>query len=152
MTLDRRTDDAASDALAQSLKGPPCDQKWLTNWTFSARYCQKPEPWNRSERIRHRGKEPVLKYLRAERQRLSAEAAITILFFVLLSCFFVFGMIWIRQIADGLSDSVYEALTLFSLGLAIFLQLIARVPSLRWVVLGCVIATLFIVMAIAFAS
>jgi hypothetical protein len=36
--------------------------------------------------------------------------------------------------------------------LAIFLQLIARVPSLRWVVLGCVIATLFIVMAIAFTS
>jgi hypothetical protein len=31
MTLDRRTDDAASDALAQSLKGPPYDQKWLTN-------------------------------------------------------------------------------------------------------------------------
>ena len=94
----------------------------------------------------------MLKYLRAERQRLSAEAAITILFFVLLSCFFVFGMIWIRQIADGFSDSVYEALTLFSLGLAIFLQLIARVPSLRWVVLGCVIVTLFIVMAIAFTS
>jgi hypothetical protein len=89
----------------------------------------------------------VLKYLRAERQRLSAEAATTILFFVLLGCFFVFGMIWIRQIADGLSDSVYEALTL-----AIFFQLIARVPSLRWVVLGCVIVTLFIVMATAFAS
>jgi hypothetical protein len=47
---------------------------------------------------------------------------------------------------------VYEALTLFSLGLAIFFQLIARVPSLRWVVLGCVIVTLFIVMAFAFAS
>ena len=94
----------------------------------------------------------MLKYLRAEQQRLSAETATTILFFVLLGCFFVFGMIWIRQIADGLSDSVYEALTLFSLGLAIFFQLIARVPSLRWVVLGCVIATLFIVMAIAFAS
>jgi hypothetical protein len=31
MTLDWRTDDAASDALAQSLKGPPYDQKWLTN-------------------------------------------------------------------------------------------------------------------------
>ena len=86
----------------------------------------------------------MLKYLRAERQRLSAEAATTILFFVLLGCFFVFGMIWIRQIADGLSDSVYEALTLFSLGLAIFLQLIARVPSLRWVVLGCVIVTLLL--------
>jgi hypothetical protein len=27
----RITDDAASDALAQSLKGPPYDQKWLTN-------------------------------------------------------------------------------------------------------------------------
>ena len=74
------------------------------------------------------------------------------LFFVLLGCFFVFGMIWIRQLADGLSDSVYEALTLFSLGLAIFFQLIARVPSLRWVALGCVIVTLFIVMAFAFAG
>ena len=31
MTLDWRTDDAASDALAQSLKGPPYYQKWLTN-------------------------------------------------------------------------------------------------------------------------
>ena len=31
MALDWRTDDAASDALAQSLKGPPYDQKWLTN-------------------------------------------------------------------------------------------------------------------------
>src|ERR1700737_103028 len=31
MTLDWRTDDAASDALAQSLKGPPYEQKWLTN-------------------------------------------------------------------------------------------------------------------------
>jgi hypothetical protein len=31
MTLDWRTDDAASDALAQSLKGPPYDQKWLRN-------------------------------------------------------------------------------------------------------------------------
>ena len=31
MTLDWRTDDVASDALAQSLKGPPYDQKWLTN-------------------------------------------------------------------------------------------------------------------------
>ena len=31
MTLDWRTDDAASDTLAQSLKGPPYDQKWLTN-------------------------------------------------------------------------------------------------------------------------
>ena len=94
----------------------------------------------------------MLNYLRAERQRLSAETATTILFLVLLGCFFVFGVIWIRQIADGLSDPVYEALTLFSLGLAVFFQLIARVPSLRWVVLGCVIVSLFIVMAIAFAS
>ena len=31
MTFDWRTDDAASDALAQSLKGPPYDQKRLTN-------------------------------------------------------------------------------------------------------------------------
>ena len=31
MTFDWRTDDAASDALAQSLKGPPYDRKWLTN-------------------------------------------------------------------------------------------------------------------------
>jgi hypothetical protein len=93
----------------------------------------------------------VLKYLRSERRRSSAGAVSTVLFVLLLSCFFVFGTIWIRQTAVGFSDSVYEALTLFSLGLAILIQLIVRIPSLRWLVLACAVVTLFIVMAIALA-
>jgi hypothetical protein len=53
--------------------------------------------------------------------------------------------------AVGFSDAVYEALTLFSLGIAVLTQLIARIPSLRWLVLACVVVTLFIVMASALA-
>jgi hypothetical protein len=94
----------------------------------------------------------VLKYLRNERRRLSAGSAPTILFVLLLSCSFVFGTIWIRQVAFGFSASVYEALTLFSLGLAVLMQLIARIPTLRWLVLAFVIVTLFILMAIALAT
>ena len=94
----------------------------------------------------------MLKYLRNERRRLSAESVPTILFVLLLSCFFVFGTIWIRQAAVGLSASAYEALTLFSLGLAVLMQLIARIHALRWVVLAFVLVTLFILMAIAFAT
>jgi hypothetical protein len=94
----------------------------------------------------------VLKSLRSERRRSSAGAASTFLLVLLLSCFFVFGTIWIKQTAVGFSDSVYEALTLFSLGLAILIQFIVRIPSLRWVVLACVLGTLFIVMAIACAT
>jgi hypothetical protein len=55
-----------------------------------------------------------------------------ILFFVLLICFFVFGTIWIRQAATGISASPYQALTLFSLGLAVLMQLITRIHTLRW--------------------
>jgi hypothetical protein len=94
----------------------------------------------------------VLKYLRNERRRLSAESVPTILFVLLLSCFFVFGAIWIRQAAIGSSASPYEALTLFSLGLAVLMQLIARIHTWRWVVLAFVIVTLVILMAIAFAT
>ena len=94
----------------------------------------------------------MLKYLRGERRRLLAESTTTILFVLLLSCFFVFGAIWIRQAAVGFSGSVYEALTLFSLGLAALLQLITRIPIFRWVVVVFVIFTLFILMAIAFAT
>ena len=94
----------------------------------------------------------MLKYLRNERRRLSAGSAPTILFILLLSCFFGFGTIWISQAAIGSSDSAYEALTLFSLGLAVLMQLIARIPALRWVVLAGVIVTLFILMAIEFAT
>jgi hypothetical protein len=93
----------------------------------------------------------VLKYFRSERRRSSAGAVTTILFVLLLSCSFVFGTIWIRHTAVGFSDAVYEALTLFSLGIAILTQLIARIPRLRWLVLACVVVTLFIVMASAFA-
>jgi len=93
----------------------------------------------------------VLNYFRSERRRSSAGAVTTIFFVLLLSCFFVFGTIWIRKTAVGFSDAVYEALTLFSLGLAILVQLIARIPSLRWVVLACVVVSLLIVMAIALA-
>jgi hypothetical protein len=93
----------------------------------------------------------VLKYFRSERRRSSAATVTTILFVLLLSCSFVFGTIWIRHTAVGFSDAVYEALTLFSLGIAILTQLIARIPSLRWVVLACVVVTLFILMASAFA-
>ena len=94
----------------------------------------------------------MLKYLRNERRRLSAESVPTFLFVLLLSCFFVFGTIWIRQAAVGVSASAYEALTLFSLGLAVLMQLIARIHTLRWVVLAFVLVTLFILMAIAFAT
>ena len=94
----------------------------------------------------------MLKYLRNERKRLSAGSAPTILFVLLLSCFFVFGTIWIRQAAPGLSASAYEALTLFSLGLAVLMQLIARTATWRWVVLAFVILILFILMAIASAT
>ena len=94
----------------------------------------------------------MLKYLRNERRRLSAESMPTILFVLLLSCFFVFGTIWIRQAAIGSSASPYEALTLFSLGLAVLMQLIARIHALRWVVLAFVIVALFILMALAFAT
>jgi hypothetical protein len=94
----------------------------------------------------------VLKYLRNERKRLSAGSAPTILFVLLLSCFFVFGTIWIREAALGLSASAYEALTLFSLGLAVLMQLRARIATWRWVVLAFVILTLFILMAIASAT
>jgi hypothetical protein len=94
----------------------------------------------------------VLKYLRNERRRLSAESAPTILFVLLLSCFFVFATIWIRQAAIGSSASPYEALTLFSLGLAVLMQLIARIHTLRWVVLAFVIVALCILMALAFAT
>jgi hypothetical protein len=83
---------------------------------------------------------------------LSAGSLPTILFVLLLSCFLVFGTIWIRQAAGGFSASVFEALTLFSLGLAVLMQLIARIPTLRWVVLAFVIVSLFILMAIAFAT
>ena len=93
----------------------------------------------------------MLKYFRSERRRSSAETVTTILFVLLVSCSFVFGTIWIRQTAVGFSDAVYEALTLFSLGIAILTQLIARIPSLRWLVLACVVVALFIVMASAFA-
>ena len=94
----------------------------------------------------------MLKYLRNERRRLSAESVPTILFVLLLSCFFVFGTIWIRQAAVGLSASAYEALTLFSLGLAVLMQLIVRIHTLRWVVLAFVIVALCILMALAFAT
>ena len=94
----------------------------------------------------------MLKYLRNERRRLSAESMPTILFVLLLSCFFVFGTVWIRQAAIGSSASPYEALTLFSLGLAVLMQLIARIHALRWVVLAFVIVALFILMALAFAT
>ena len=50
------------------------------------------------------------------------------------------------------SASAYEALTLFSLGLGVLMQLIARIHTFRWVVLAFVIVTLFILMAIAFAT
>ena len=94
----------------------------------------------------------MLKCLRSERRRLSAGSVPTILIVLLLSCFFVFGTIWIRQAAVGFSASVYKALTLFSLGLAVLMQLIARIPTMRWLVLAFVIVTLFILMAIAFAT
>jgi hypothetical protein len=94
----------------------------------------------------------VLKYLRNERRRLSTGSAPTILFVLLLSCSFVFGTIWIRQAASGFSASVYQALTLFSLGLAVLMQLIARIPTLRWLVFAFVIVTLCILMAIALAT
>ena len=94
----------------------------------------------------------MLKYLRNERRRLSAASVPTTLFVLLLSCFVVFGSIWIRQAAVGFSVSAYEALTLFSLGLALLMELIVRIHTLRWVVLAFVIVTLFILMAIAFAT
>jgi hypothetical protein len=71
----------------------------------------------------------VLKYFRSERRRSSAGAVTTILFVLLLSCSFVFGTIWIRYTAVGFSNAVYEALTLFSLGIAILTQLIARIEA-----------------------
>jgi hypothetical protein len=117
-----------------------------------ARYCEKPEPWSRSERNRQRRKERVLKYLRNERRRLSAGSVPTMLFVLLLSCCFVFGTIWIRQAAVGFSASAYEALTLFSLGLAVLMQLVARIHTLRWVVLAFVIVSLLILMAITFRN
>jgi len=76
----------------------------------------------------------------------------TILFVLLLNCFLVFGTIWIRQAVVGFSASAYEALTLFSLGLAVLMQLIARIHTFRWVVLGLVVVTLFILMAIVIAT
>jgi hypothetical protein len=94
----------------------------------------------------------VLKYLRNEQRRLSAGSVPTILFVLLLSCFFVFGTIWIRQVAIGSSASPYEALTLFSLGLTVLMQLIVRIHTLRWVVLAFVIVALCILMALAFAT
>jgi hypothetical protein len=94
----------------------------------------------------------VLKYLRNERRRSSSGSVPTILFFLLLICFFVFGTIWIRQAVGGTSPSPYQALALFSLGLAVLLQLITRIHTLRWVLLAFVIATLFVLMAIAFTT
>ena len=41
MTLDWRTDDAASDALAQSPKGPPYDQKWLNELNILGKMLSK---------------------------------------------------------------------------------------------------------------
>jgi hypothetical protein len=94
----------------------------------------------------------MLKYLRNERRRSSAGSVPTILFVLLLACFFVFGTIWIRLAVAGFSASPYQALTLFSLGLAVLMQLITRIHTLRWVLLAFVIATLFILMAIAFTT
>ena len=94
----------------------------------------------------------MLKYLRNERRRLSAGSVPTMIFVLLLSCCFVFGTIWIRQAAVGFSASAYEALTLFSLGLAVLMQLVARIHTLRWVVLAFVIVSLLILMAITFRN
>jgi hypothetical protein len=94
----------------------------------------------------------MLKYLRNERRRSSTGSVPMILFVLLLACFFVFGTIWIRQAVAGISASPYQALTLFSLGLAVLMQLITRIHTLRWVLLAFVIATLFILMAIAFTT
>ena len=94
----------------------------------------------------------MLKYLRNERRRSSARSVLMILFFVLLICFFVFGTIWIKQAATGVSASPYQALTLFSLGLAVLMQLITRIHTLRWLLLAFVIATLCVLMALAFTT
>ena len=94
----------------------------------------------------------MLKFFRNERRRSSAGSVPTILFVLLLNCFLVFGTIWIRQAVVGFSASAYEALTLFSLGLAVLMQLIARIHTFRWVVLGLVVVTLFILMAIVIAT
>ncbi|MBV8228091.1 MAG: hypothetical protein JO232_23200 [Verrucomicrobia bacterium] len=94
----------------------------------------------------------MLKYLRNERRRSSSGSVPTILFFLLLICFFVFGVIWIRQAVAGISASPYQALTLFSLGLAVLMQLITRIHTLRWVLLAFVIATLCVLIALAFTT